>query len=160
MQSQLQRKQTVLAESELKLSQSKTALEELMIRKQAVSAGMRQAEDGHVTTVAEQLMQAQSQAATLETGEPALPTSRAALHVALFALLAAAEIRGCQMRIADTQSIIATVTKEIKAHAKDCKALQAEHAASVKALEKLTVSVRCVVALCARVASCIWGLSV
>lgn len=50
-----------------------------------------------------------------------------------------AEIHGCELRMADIQVQIAAVTKEMKAAAKDCKALQAEHAAVSKALEKMKV---------------------
>lgn len=68
MQATLTRKHTIVSQSQEKLASHSAALEELMIRKQAVSAGMRQAEDGNVTTVAEQLMQASQQAGAFETG--------------------------------------------------------------------------------------------
>lgn len=68
MQSQLERKQTVLAEAQRRLAHQSATLEELLIRKQAVSAGMRQGDGGSVTTVGEQLMSAQQRAGACESG--------------------------------------------------------------------------------------------
>ena len=43
-------------------------LEELLIRQQAVNAGMTQDDSGHVTTLADTLMQAQRDAQQCDTG--------------------------------------------------------------------------------------------
>jgi hypothetical protein len=79
MQTQLTKKQAIVAEAQQALSQQSSMLEELMIRKQTVCAGMRQAEDGNVTTVAEQLMLAQRDAGSFETGTRASLCSRVAV---------------------------------------------------------------------------------
>ncbi len=50
------------------LAKENAHLEELFIRQQAVNAGMTQDDSGQVTTLAEQLMQAQRDAQQCDTG--------------------------------------------------------------------------------------------